>query len=237
MCVGVRDIFHGVRQGIDTFDCVHPTRLGRHGGALVSAAFWDEEPLSGAVGSSSGSGEGVAGGEGEAGEAGGQGVAARARRAKMAARALRHEKHLLKLRQKQMPSSSSSPPVSPVAVFDNINTTTNGDAVKIKPPTPLRVREHVSMRRSQMRTDTRPIDLCCHCYTCRHFSRAYLHHLFRADEALGGTLVTLHNVHFMNKLMASIRKGIEDDTLDLVEKEYIHADLLKKQLGEEGIGV
>lgn len=43
---GVRDIFHGVRQGIDTFDCVHPTRLGRHGGALVRASFWDEEPNS-----------------------------------------------------------------------------------------------------------------------------------------------------------------------------------------------
>jgi hypothetical protein len=37
---GVRDIFHGVRCGIDTFDCVHPTRLGRHGGALVKASLW-----------------------------------------------------------------------------------------------------------------------------------------------------------------------------------------------------
>jgi queuine tRNA-ribosyltransferase len=42
---GVRDIFHGVRQGIDTFDCVHPSRLGRHGGALVLAAHWAEEPM------------------------------------------------------------------------------------------------------------------------------------------------------------------------------------------------
>ena len=40
---GVRDIFHGVRQGIDTFDCVHPSRLGRHGGALVLASYWNEE--------------------------------------------------------------------------------------------------------------------------------------------------------------------------------------------------
>lgn len=42
---GIRDIFHGVRLGIDTFDCVHPSRLGRHGGALVMAAFWEEEEL------------------------------------------------------------------------------------------------------------------------------------------------------------------------------------------------
>lgn len=40
---GVRDIFNGVRHGIDTFDCVHPTRLARHGGALVRASYWDEE--------------------------------------------------------------------------------------------------------------------------------------------------------------------------------------------------
>ncbi|CAM9815923.1 unnamed protein product, partial [Sphacelaria rigidula] len=40
---GISDIFHGVRQGIDTFDCVHPTRLGRHGGALVKAKFWEED--------------------------------------------------------------------------------------------------------------------------------------------------------------------------------------------------
>ncbi|MGB0935473.1 MAG: tRNA guanosine(34) transglycosylase Tgt [Alphaproteobacteria bacterium] len=45
---GVRDIFHGVEQGIDTFDCVHPTRLARHGGALVKAKHWDEYPYRGA---------------------------------------------------------------------------------------------------------------------------------------------------------------------------------------------
>jgi queuine tRNA-ribosyltransferase len=37
---GVRDIFHGVRQGIDSFDCVHPTRIARHGCALVRASYW-----------------------------------------------------------------------------------------------------------------------------------------------------------------------------------------------------
>ena len=42
---GVRDVFNGVRSGIDTFDCVHPTRLGRHGGALVKANHWSETPL------------------------------------------------------------------------------------------------------------------------------------------------------------------------------------------------
>lgn len=44
---GIRDIFYGVKQGIDTFDCVHPTRLARHGGALVKASFWQKEDGSG----------------------------------------------------------------------------------------------------------------------------------------------------------------------------------------------
>ena len=45
---GVRDIFHGVAQGIDTFDCVHPTRLARHGGALVKTHYWQEAEFKGA---------------------------------------------------------------------------------------------------------------------------------------------------------------------------------------------
>src|SRR5205085_2708413 len=46
-------------------------------------------------------------------------------------------------------------------------------------------------------------------YTCRHFSRAYLHHLFLADEMLGPTLLSLHNVVFYLRLMAGIREAIE----------------------------
>ena len=51
------------------------------------------------------------------------------------------------------------------------------------------VREHVDLSKARMRLDPRPIDPTCTCYTCKNFSRAYLHHLFRAKEMLGGTLV------------------------------------------------
>ena len=51
------------------------------------------------------------------------------------------------------------------------------------------VREHINMCKSRMRNDPRPIDSTCGCYTCKGFSRAYLHHLFKAKETLGGTLV------------------------------------------------
>ena len=95
------------------------------------------------------------------------------------------------------------------------------------------VREHISLDKARMRNDPRPIDEKCNCYTCQNFSRAYLHHLFKAQESLGSQLVTLHNIHFMNKMMTDIREGIENDTLDQVEEMYVHPDLrsLKDTLG------
>jgi hypothetical protein len=88
-----------------------------------------------------------------------------------------------------------------------------------------RVREHVHLSRAEMREDPRPIDTTCSCYTCRNFSRGYIHHLIKAGEVLGGTLVTIHNIAFMNRLMRDIRRGIAEDTLDEIEKEYIHPDI------------
>jgi queuine tRNA-ribosyltransferase len=59
------------------------------------------------------------------------------------------------------------------------------------------------------RSDPGPIDPTCDCYTCRHFSRAYLHHLFRAGETLAGRLNTLHNLHYYQTLLAELRQAIE----------------------------
>ena len=95
------------------------------------------------------------------------------------------------------------------------------------------VREHISIDKARMRNDPRPIEENCTCYTCRNFSRAYLHHLFKAHESLGSSLVTCHNIHFMNKLMSDIREGIENDTLDEVEEKYVHPDL--KSVRSDGI--
>jgi queuine tRNA-ribosyltransferase len=60
------------------------------------------------------------------------------------------------------------------------------------------------------RSDPGPIDPSCDCYTCRHFSRAYLHHLFRSGETLGGRLNTIHNLHYYQDLMAGLRLAIEE---------------------------
>lgn len=71
----------------------------------------------------------------------------------------------------------------------------------------------IRIRNARYRSDTRPLDESCECYTCRHFSRGYLHHLNRANEILGARLATLHNLHYYHYLMAELRAAIEAGTL------------------------
>lgn len=128
---GVRDIFFGVEQGIDTFDCVHPTRLARHGGALIPPSVWEdlgEDP---------------------------------------------------------------------------------------------RGREHMNLRNAQFREDPNSIDKSCQCQTCQTFSRSYLHHLLKAGELLAMQALTVHNVHFMNRLLAAIRTAIPLGQLREERKKWI----------------
>ncbi len=132
---GIGDIFNGVEQGIDTFDCVHPTRLARHGGALVKADHWRRY-------------------EGKGGE-------------------------------------------------------------------------HINLKNKLYREDSRPIDETCQCTTCRVFSRAYLHHLLRAQEMLALQAITLHNVHFMNRLLQSIRLAIQENSLSKCKKEWTEYNIAR----------
>jgi queuine tRNA-ribosyltransferase len=67
----------------------------------------------------------------------------------------------------------------------------------------------VRIKNAQYRLDTRPLDEQCTCYTCRHFTRAYLHHLHRLNEILGARLNSIHNLHYYQELMRDIRKAIE----------------------------
>lgn len=64
------------------------------------------------------------------------------------------------------------------------------------------------IKNARYRNDTGPLDPSCDCYTCRHYSRAYLHHLFRAGESLAGRLNTLHNLHYYQSLMRELRAAI-----------------------------
>ena len=105
----VDDLLEGVARGIDMFDCVSPTRLGRHGAALVRDANrkW-----------------------------------------------------------------------------------------------------RLNVQNASLRNDPGPLDAQCRCYTCRTYSRAYIHHLFRAQELLGIRLLSLHNVAFLCALMQEVRASI-----------------------------
>ena len=70
----------------------------------------------------------------------------------------------------------------------------------------------IKIRNAKYRDDTRPLDESCHCHTCRLFSRAYLHHLQRANEITGARLNTLHNLHFYLQIMAEMREAIATGT-------------------------
>jgi len=67
----------------------------------------------------------------------------------------------------------------------------------------------VNMRNTRHKEDTRPLDPDCTCYTCANFSRAYVHHLVMAKEILGMILLTRHNLHYYQELMAAMRTAIE----------------------------
>jgi queuine tRNA-ribosyltransferase len=66
------------------------------------------------------------------------------------------------------------------------------------------------LRNARHKRDSAPIESGCQCYTCRHFSRAYLHHLFLANEMLGPILLSLHNVAFYCRLMENVRQAIRE---------------------------
>jgi queuine tRNA-ribosyltransferase len=71
----------------------------------------------------------------------------------------------------------------------------------------------IKIRNARYRTDTSPLDATCGCYTCRQFSRAYLHHLQRVNEILGARLATIHNLHYYLELMAGLRAAVHQDRL------------------------
>jgi queuine tRNA-ribosyltransferase len=69
----------------------------------------------------------------------------------------------------------------------------------------------IKIRNAVHKTDTNPLDKDCSCYTCKNFSRGYLHHLQRVNEILGARLNTIHNLHYYQQLMSEIRAAIEAD--------------------------
>ncbi len=82
----------------------------------------------------------------------------------------------------------------------------------------------VKIRNSRYRDDTGPLDPSCDCYTCSHYSRAYLRHLDACNEILGARLNTIHNLHFYERMMAGIRQAIGEGRLAAFSQEFLADD-------------
>ena len=79
----------------------------------------------------------------------------------------------------------------------------------------------VNIKNARHILDERPLDKNCNCHTCSNFTRAYLHHLFRAQEILGLMLLSLHNIHFYLNLMKNIRFSIKNKKFDDFESSFL----------------
>lgn len=103
----------------------------------------------------------------------------------------------------------------------------------------------LNLRNARFAEDPAPIESGCSCYTCCHFSRAYLRHLFKAGEVLALRLATIHNLHFMLRLMEEVRAHIQTGTLRqfqadflanyaLPDQEIRHEQLIRRRAARAG---
>ena len=84
----------------------------------------------------------------------------------------------------------------------------------------------IKIRNARYKDDTKPLDPSCTCHSCQHFSRAYLHHLHRANEITGARLNTLHNLHYYLTLMEEMRNALEQNQFDQWQEQF-HKDRAK----------
>jgi queuine tRNA-ribosyltransferase len=85
----------------------------------------------------------------------------------------------------------------------------------------------VKIRNAKYREDTSPLDAQCACYTCKNYTRAYLHHLDKCKEILGSRLNTIHNLYYYQLLMKNLRDALDTGTLDAF------VDSFYKRIGKE----
>lgn len=103
-----------------------------------------------------------------------------------------------------------------VDLFDCVAPTRNG-----RGGTLYTSRGKINIRNAEFREDLKPVDEECGCYTCKNYSRAYLCHLFRAHEMLGGTLGSIHNLYFIIHLVKNLRQAILDNRFDEFKSTFL----------------
>lgn len=90
----------------------------------------------------------------------------------------------------------------------------------------------IRIRNAQYKKDEAPLDSDCTCYTCQNFSRAYLHHLERCKEILYSQLATLHNLHYYQQLMQTLRDALDAGTFDETVKKVLEDRQQIKRVGQ-----
>ncbi len=78
----------------------------------------------------------------------------------------------------------------------------------------------VRIRNARYESDLQPLDAACTCYTCAHYTRAYLRHLDRCNEILGARLCSIHNLHYYQTLMQGMRRAIEEQRFAQFAREF-----------------
>ena len=86
----------------------------------------------------------------------------------------------------------------------------------------------INIKNAKYQLDTEPIDPECDCPVCRTYSKAYIRHLFKADEMLAMRLAVMHNLYFYNNLMEKIRESLDNDTFEDFYRKYV--DLLDSRI-------
>lgn len=79
---------------------------------------------------------------------------------------------------------------------------------------------NINIKNAEHTASFEPLDSECDCYACRNYSRAYIRHLFKSDEILSSMLLSEHNIHFLTRMMANIRKSIEENRFSEYKKEF-----------------
>ncbi len=79
----------------------------------------------------------------------------------------------------------------------------------------------LTIRNAPFAEDFRPIEEGCDCYACRNYTRAYIRHLIKADEIMGGRLLSIHNIRFLERLTAEIRQAINEDRYAEFREEFM----------------
>jgi queuine tRNA-ribosyltransferase len=90
----------------------------------------------------------------------------------------------------------------------------------------------IRVTRAEFKKDMFPVDTSCECYTCKNYTRAYLNHLFAANEVLSATLTSIHNVHFYMTLMERIREAIRENRFSKFKADFLELYFRKEKSKE-----